>query len=90
MEDDERDEEVRRLGLIDAVLAGIARHHEVADVVLASRSLPEAETGLMELLDFPDVGMARAVLDTQTRRLTMDERERLAAQAEELRGELDT
>lgn len=90
MEDDERDEVARRIALIDAVVAGIARHHEVADVVLASRSMPEAEAGLMKLLGLQDSSMARAVLDTQTRRLTKDEREHLAALAEQLRSELDT
>lgn len=69
-----RDEQVRRLELLDAVLAGIARHHEVADIVLASRSLTDAEAGLIELLDLQDAALARAVLDTQTRRLTLDER----------------
>lgn len=85
-----RDEKVRRLELIDAVLAGIARHHEVADIVLASRSLTEAEAGLIKLLDLQDAELARAVLDTQTRRLTMDEREQLVALAEQLRSGLDT
>lgn len=88
VENDERNEAERQLKVIEAVLAGIARHHEVADVIFGSASLVAAEQSVQELLGLEDLEMVRAVLDLQVRRLTLDERERLSAAAASLKAEL--
>jgi DNA gyrase/topoisomerase IV subunit A len=78
-----------RLSLVTAQLAAIERAPEVTELMLSAPDLPAAMAAVAELLGLDEVA-SRAVVDTSWWRLTATERERLADEADRLRGQLPT
>lgn len=84
-EDDQHRRE--ELTVLDALLRAMDRRDEVFQLIEDSETEDEARHGLGQLLGVSELG-SRAVLDLQVRRLTRDQRQRLASRAAELRSQL--
>ncbi|WP_078700913.1 DNA gyrase subunit A [Aeromicrobium choanae] len=85
------DDDVRlireRLHVLQPIHDALQRWPEVSDVVHSSKSEQHARRRLRELMGFDDL-QAQAVMDTQLRRTSEHERERLSQQLDELKDEL--
>jgi DNA gyrase/topoisomerase IV subunit A len=85
------DEDERRirdeLMILDALLRAMDRRDEVFQVIEDSEDEDEARRRVGQLLGVDELG-SRVVLDMQVRRLTRDQRQRLASRAAELRSQL--
>lgn len=79
----------QRLEIYDALVAAADRRREVFEVVEAAPNGEVAIAHLVELLTVAELG-ARAVMDMQLRRLTVDERSRIRAWCEAARRELES
>jgi len=77
------------LRLVDALVKAVDRREEVFYVVEDSEDQDEAIRRLMELLELDEMS-CRAVLDTQLRRFTHEQRRLIAAHAEEIRSSLSS
>ena len=73
--------------ILDALLRAMDRRDEVFQMIEDSENVDEARHGVGQLLGVGELG-SRAVLDLQVRRLTRDQRQRLASRAAELRSQL--
>ena len=85
MNDERRTRE--ELMILDALLRAMDRRDEVFQMIEDSENEDEARRGVGQLLGVGELG-SRAVLDLQVRRLTQDQRQRLASRAAELRSQL--
>lgn len=85
------DEEARHireeLMILDALLRAMDRRDEVFQMIEDSENEDEARSRVGQLLGVDELG-SRVVLDMQVRRLTRDQRQRLASRAAELRSQL--
>jgi DNA gyrase/topoisomerase IV subunit A len=77
------------LRFVDALVKAMGRREEVFHVVEDSENPDEAIRRLGELLELDEM-LCRAILDTQVRRFTREQRRTIAAQAEELRSSLSS
>ena len=84
---DERGREYARqnLRVLELVEAALGRRDEVFAIVDAAADADEAEQRIRELFEVQEPHIARAVLDLQVNRWTRANRERIRAQAAELR-----
>jgi len=86
MDEDER--RIRdQLTVVDALVRAIDRRDEVFQVIEDSEDADEALRRVGRLLGVDKFG-SRVVLDLQLRRLTRDQRQAIASEAEELRAKL--
>ncbi|AXJ09987.1 DNA gyrase subunit A [Arthrobacter sp. PM3] len=86
MDEDER--HIRdELMMLDALLRAMDRRDAVFQMIEDSEDEDEARRRVGQLLGVGDLG-SRVVLDMQVRRLTRDQRQRLASRAAELRSML--
>lgn len=86
MESRERQSAKDRLALLELLMAGHERRHEVMDAVWKSRDEDEAAEQVRGLLGA--TADPRVILDMQLGRLTAEGRQRLADDAHELRQRL--
>jgi DNA gyrase/topoisomerase IV subunit A len=82
--EDRRVQASESLAMYEAIVLGMERRREVFDVVEASSDPDDATVGLQRLLNVSEVH-ARAVLDTQLRRFTTRDRERLVEERDRIR-----
>ncbi|WP_285644522.1 hypothetical protein [Lentzea sp. NBRC 102530] len=73
----------QRIHVLTALCRAVDSHAEVGTAIARSATEDEALTAVRDLLGTTEVG-ARAVLETQFRRLLPGEREKLRAQLDEL------
>ncbi|WP_286928463.1 MULTISPECIES: DNA gyrase subunit A [Aeromicrobium] len=85
------DDDVRlireRLHILQAIHDALQRWPEVSDVVHSSKSEQQARRRLRELMGFDDV-QAQAAMDTQLRRTSEHERERISQQLNKMKDAL--
>ena len=86
MDEDERHTR-EELMMLDALLRAMDRRDEVFQMIEDSENEDEARSRVGQLLGVDELG-SRVVLDMQVRRLTRDQRQRLASRAAELRSQL--
>ncbi|NUU32338.1 DNA gyrase subunit A [Arthrobacter sp. C9C5] len=85
---DEDEQRIRdHLMVVDALVQAMDRRHEVLQVIDDSEDVDEAIRRVGQLLGVDEFG-SRVILDLQFRRLTRDQRQALAAEAEKLRSKL--
>lgn len=85
---DEDEQRIRdHLVVVDAFVQAMDRRHEVLQVIDDSEDVDEAIRRVGQLLGVDEFG-SRVILDLQFRRLTRDQRQALAAEAEKLRSQL--
>jgi DNA gyrase/topoisomerase IV subunit A len=77
------------LRIRDGLVKAMDRRKDVFQVVEDSEDPDEAIRHLMELLELDEMS-CRVILDTQLRRFTREQRQAIAAQAEELRSILSS
>lgn len=87
MDEHERQMQEQQLMIVDALVQAMDRRDEVFQVIDDSEDAEEARRRLGQLLGVGEVP-SRAVLDLQVSRFTRDQRQALAAHAEELRSML--
>lgn len=75
------------LMILDALLSAMDRRDEVFRIIEDSENEDEARRRVGQLLGVDELG-SRVVLDLQVRRLTRDQRQRLASRVAELRSQL--
>ena len=73
--------------ILDALVRAMDRRDEVFQMIEDSEDADEAMRRVGQLLGVDELG-SRVVLDLQSRRLTRDQRQALASEAEELRSKL--
>jgi DNA gyrase/topoisomerase IV subunit A len=76
-----------RIQILDAIGKAIDQRVEVVRVIAATTDENEAISALQEMLGTTESG-ARAVLETQLRRLMITEREKIVEQLEEMKSQL--
>ncbi|MGO4804239.1 DNA gyrase subunit A [Arthrobacter sp. 2MCAF15] len=89
MDAEQRRQEGYLLRLLDGLVKAVDRREDVFQVVEDSEDVDEAIRRLMELLELDEFS-CRAIVDTQLRRFTREQRHAIAAQAEELRSNLSS
>ena len=75
-----------RIQVLDAIVRASESYIEVVTLIAESSNEDEAVTALKEKFGISDSG-ARAVLETQFRRLMGDQRQRLREQLEDLKNQ---
>ncbi|MFF1385196.1 DNA gyrase subunit A [Arthrobacter sp. NPDC058288] len=86
MDEDERQTR-QELMIVEALVQAMDRRDEVFEVIEDSEDVDEARRRVDKLLGVGELG-SRFVLDLQARRFTRDQRQAIAARAEELRSKL--
>lgn len=84
----EVDELRERRNILSAVLLAVTRPHEIVDIVAARDDSDSAARELARRLDLSDV-QARAVLDTQYRRLSARDRVHLEDDLREVQARIE-
>lgn len=85
METEARNGAVHRLQLVELLMSAIDRRDEVFEVVAAAADRDEASVRIGEMFGVDAPYPSMAVLDLQVFRWTRSERERIGAEADELR-----
>lgn len=85
MKDDEREHEIARLGLLDALVAAQERRDEVMAALADSEDRPDAQRRLTTLLNLSAEWHVMAVLDMQMEQWTRQAQLRIRRERDELR-----
>ncbi|QXQ10355.1 DNA gyrase subunit A [Paeniglutamicibacter sp. Y32M11] len=89
MEPESRKQKQMSLQMLEVMLQAINRREEVFRAIESSRTDDEARKAVAELLRVGDI-RARLVLDMQARRWTLENRNILSGQIQQLQAELDS
>jgi len=83
----DQDRAVTRRAIADALMIALDRRHEVLDTIVASADRASAIDAVTELLGTPRIA-SEAVMNMSFDQLTTDSRKRIAAELDDLNGQL--
>ena len=83
----DQDRAVTRRAIADALLTALERRHEVLDAIVAADDRDAAVTAITDLLGTSKIG-SEAVIGMSFDQLTKDSRRRIAAELDDLNGQL--